>query len=141
MEVYMRTTRLIPLLAVAALGGCGLFGGGGNAPLIADARSPIVDVPVPAGFTMSDDSTSKLIPGSGLRLVNHRYTGHDDLLPVVNFYKDHMPQKEWVWLDQNQPMGKEIVVHFTKKGEECYVTVTKRMLDTVIGIRIDPLTR
>ena len=137
----MRHTRLIPLLAAIALGGCGLFGGSGNAPLIADARSPIVDVPVPAGFSMSDDSTSKLIPGSALRLVNHRYTGHDDLMPVVNFYRDQMPQKEWIWLDQNQPMGKEIVVHFSKKGEECYVTVTKRMLDTVIRVRIDPLTR
>ena len=137
----MRTTRFIPLLAMAALGGCGLFGGGGNKPLIADSRSPILDAPVPAGFTMSDDSTSKVIPGSGLRLVNHRYTGIDDLMPVVNFYKDQMPQKEWVFLDQNQPMGKEIVVHFTKKGEECYVTVTKRLFDTSIGIRIDPLTR
>jgi hypothetical protein len=52
-----------------------------------------------------------------------------------------MPQKDWIWADQNQPTGKEVVVHFTKKGEECFVTVTKRMFDTVIRIRIDPLTR
>lgn len=136
----MRFLRLAPVLMAVALGGCGLFNNS-TGPLIVDAKSPISDVPVPAGFTMGDESSSKVISGSSLRLVDHRYKGGDDLLPVVTFYKEQMPGKEWVFVDQNQPNGREITLHYTKRNEDCHVTVTKRLLDTVIRIKIDPLAK
>src|ERR1051325_4894181 len=114
----MRLLKISPLLAVLALGGCGLFGQKNDAPLIPDARSPISDVPIPAGFTMMDDSSSKVITGSSLRVVDHGYKGSDDLLPVVTFYKNVMPGKDWTFVDQTQVSGKEITLHYTKKTED-----------------------
>ena len=136
----MRCVRFAPLMLVVWLGGCGLFGGGSNAgtPLIADSRSPISDVPVPAGFTMDENSSSKLITGSALRLVDHRYKGGDDLMPVVSFYKAQMPEREWTFVDLSQISGKEISLHFSKRNEDCNVTVTRRTFDTQIRIKIDP---
>jgi hypothetical protein len=129
------------LCVVLALGGCGLFYDKSSGPLIADARSPIVDVPVPAGFTMSDESTSKVIPGGGLRMVNHRYVGYEDVLPIVEFYKQTLPTKGWVLADQSQQPGQEVSLHFTKRSEQCYVTISDRTFDTVILVKIDPLSK
>jgi hypothetical protein len=133
--------QVFSLCVVLALGGCGLFNAKSSGPLIADARSPIVDVPVPAGFAMSDESTSKVIPGGGLRVVNHRYVGYEDVLPVVEFYKQTMPTKGWVLADQNQQPGQEVILHYTKKSEECNVTVSERTFDTVILVKIDQLSK
>jgi hypothetical protein len=137
----MRPMQVFSICVVLVLGGCGLFSSKSGGPLIADARSPIVDVPVPAGFSMSDESSSKVIPASGLRMVNHRYTGHDDLLPIVDFYKQLLPTKGWVLADQSQQPGQEVSLHYTKKSEECSVTISERTFDTVIRVKIDPLPR
>lgn len=137
----MRPMQVISLCVVLAMGGCGLFSSKSSGPLIADARSPIVDVPVPAGFTMSDESSSRVVPASGLRVVNHRYTGQEDLLPIVEFYKRTLPTKGWVLADQSQQPGQEVSLHYTKKSEECNVTVSERTFDTVIRIKIDPLPK
>jgi hypothetical protein len=138
----MRLAQIFPLCVALTLGGCGLFGGGGGSgPLVADVMSPIVDVPVPAGFSMSASSSSKEVAAGGLRVVDHYYTGQDEFLAVANFYKERLPQKGWTWVEQIQPTGKEVIEHFTKKGEDCTVTVTKRLFDTMIRIQIKPLGR
>src|SRR5437016_14474832 len=142
----MRLSKIYPVLMVlalsgaAGLGGCGLFNSN-TGPLIADTRSPISDVPVPAGFTMTDDSSSKVITGSSLRVVDHGYKGSDDLLPVVTFYKEQMPKKDWTFVDQTQVSGKELTLHFTKRSEDCHITVRERMLGTLIRVKIDPLAK
>jgi hypothetical protein len=142
----MRLTRVaLPVLLMAALGlpACSLFQQRDkNAPLIAAPNSPIADVPVPAGFVMTADSTSKVVPGNALRFVDHRYKGDDDVLPVVRFYRDHMQEKGWTWVDQNQSRGSEMTLHYNKKGEDCTVTITPGSLGrTYIRVKIDPAGR
>lgn len=134
----MRLSNMTPLMLVLLLGACGLFNSN-TGPLIPDAKSPISDVPVPAGFAMKGDSTSQVISASSLRVVNHRYTGSDDWLEVVTFYKAQMPTREWTFVDQTQAAGKEIVLHFSKRNEDCRITVTKETFDTQIRIKIDPI--
>src|SRR6185436_16684900 len=97
---------------------CELFNKNTNAPLVADTHSPVTDAPVPAGFTMRKESTSKVVPGNSLRFVDHSYSGEDAVLPVVNFYKEQMPEKGWTLLDQTQPSGREVVLHFSKAKED-----------------------
>ena len=131
---------ILALSGAGGLGGCGLFNSN-TGPLIVDTRSPISDVPVPAGFAMTDDSSSKVITSSSLRVVDHGYKGSDDLLPVVTFYKEQIPKKDWNFIDQTQVSGKEITLHFTKRSEDCHITVRERVLDTMIRVKIDPLSR
>ncbi len=105
--------------------------------LIPSITSPIADVPVPAGFSMTSNSTSQVIPSSGLRFVDHQYKGDDDVLPVVRFYRDQLPSRGWTLVDQSQ-LHKEITLHFTKNNENCAITVWPGLLDTHIRIKIDP---
>jgi hypothetical protein len=139
MEVIMRPMQACAMVLVMAMGGCGLFNSSGGGPVIADARSPITDVPVPAGFSMSEESTSRQMSASNLRIVNHRYTGHEDFMEVVDFYKRVLPTKGWVRVDQSQQPGNEVSMQYVKKGEACNVTVWERTFDTVIRVKIDPI--
>src|SRR5450755_3100566 len=106
----MRLGRMAAVVLVVAgwsvFQGCSWFNKSPAGPLIGDVRSPIADVPVPAGFSMTGDSTSKVDFASGLRIVDHFYKGSDDYLPVVQFYRDQMPQKGWGLVEQNQAAGK-----------------------------------
>jgi len=131
--------------AAAAMPACSLFNGGSahdsNTPLITAPNSPIADVPVPAGFSLiKNASTSKVIPSSNVRFVDHQYSGSDDYLPVVRFYRDQLPALGWTLVDQTQSRT-EIQLHFTKSNEDCYITVKSGTLHTHIRIRIDPIGR
>jgi hypothetical protein len=136
----MRMSKWAPVFLVLALGACGLSSNS-NGPLVPDAKSPISDVPVPAGFSMKEDSTSQIIQANSLRVVNHRYTGSDDWLEVVAFYRTQLPTKEWTFVDQTQPPAKELTLHYSKRSEDLRVTVTKRTFDTQIRIKIDPIAK
>ena len=141
--------RLVPVassflcLALAALSGCnGLTTRDKNRDLIPSANSPIADVPIPARYTMTSDSTSKVVPGNQIRFVDHHYKGDDDILPLVKFYRDHMPEFKWNLVDQNQAAGTEVTLHYTKNSEECYVSLTPGKFGySYIRIRIDPVGR
>jgi len=146
----MRFARVVSCVvclafAGATLTGCNLFGPpkDKNAPLIPAANAPIADVPLPAGFTMvTSDSTSKVIPGNKIRFVDHHYKGEDDVLPVVKFYREQMPERGWNLVDQNQAKGNEVSLHYTKNSEDCYVTINPSGFGfTYIRIRIDPMGR
>ncbi len=126
----------LPLILALAIAGCANKNPG---PLIPDAKSPVSDLPVPAGFSMADNSTSKVVPGSSLRIVDHRYQGGDELLPVITFYKAELPKHDWTLVDQTQTSAKEITLRFTKKSEEAFVTVTQKTFNTEIHIRINPV--
>ena len=133
------------LVAGGVWGGLTACSGGsrsaGTQPaLIPSATSPIADVPVPAGFVMTTDSTSQVIPGSGLRFVDHRYKGDDDVLPVVRFFREQMPRQGWTLIDQNQ-IHAEITLHFSKNNEDALITVYPGTFDTHIRVRIDPSGR
>jgi hypothetical protein len=112
-------------------------------PLIPDAMSQVTDVPVPAGFVLSGNSSSKYVPASQLRFVDYRYTGHDVLPAVISFYKEQLPAKNWKLVEQTQPTADEVVLHYNKGKEDAVLTVTNRpwQLDTMIHIRIDPQAR
>jgi len=134
----MRLSQITPILLITTLAGCSWFGNKSTAPLIADARSPVSDVPVPAGFSMKENSSSQVVPGDLRRTVDHHYKGNDDILPVVSFYKDELPKHGWTWVDQTQLTGKEIVLHFNKKNEDCLVNVRKATFNTEIRLRLGP---
>jgi hypothetical protein len=89
---------------------------------------------------MTGDSTSK-VEASGLRFVDHKYVGSDDVLPVVSFYKDQMPAKGWTFMDQNQLVHSEITLHYTKNSEDCLITVTPGGMHTHVRVQIDPAGR
>jgi hypothetical protein len=138
----MRPLFILALSLTLLLPGCGLFATHSSGPLIVDARSPITDVPVPAGFTLADDSRSTVL--NGQRLVDHRYTGTDQLLPVTSFYRDEMPKRGWKATGTELVSGKESILRFAKestsKPENCTITVTTRdwTFDTAIKIKIEP---
>ena len=128
--------KMLPAILALGLAACANHNSG---PLIADANSPIADAPVPAGFTRSANSTSKVVPASQLRVVDHRYEGSDELMPVVAFYRAEMPKHDWTVLDQSEASAKEVTLHFSKRNEECFVTVTRKTFDTEIRIRLEPI--
>lgn len=131
---------LSAVVVLAGMGACTHSAATEGMALIPAVSSPVADVPIPAGFTMTGESTSK-VESSGLRFVDHKYVGRDDLLPVVRFYKDQMPGKGWVFVDQNQLVHNEISLHFTKGGEDCVVTVTPGSFHAHIRVQIDPAGR
>ena len=147
----MQLSRLAIALTLAvsatAMPGCSIFGGGSShdsgAMLITAPNPPIADVPVPAGFSLvKDKSTSKWSTPSNMRIVDHDYSGNEDYLPVIRFYRDQLPPLGWQLVDQTQS-GPETTLQFTKGNEVCSVTVRSRALthNAHIRIRIDPVNR
>ena len=129
------------LVTIAALPACsGSHRSDEPVNLLPATNAPIADVPIPTGFSMTGDSTSK-VEASGLRFVDHKYDGSDDILPIVRFYKDQMPAKGWTFIDQNQLVHSEISLHYTKNSEDCTVTVTPGTMHTHIRVQIDPSGR
>jgi hypothetical protein len=142
-----KAARLVAMALIAStflIAGCGLFGGDrntANETLIAAPVSPISDVPIPAGFSLiKKESTSKEVQSTRVRFVDHRYSGGDDYLPVVQFYRDQMPQRGWTLVDQSQ-LRHETTLRFSKDNEDCVITVFARTLTTHIRVRIDPAGR
>ncbi len=135
-----RIVALSLMVSLAGITACTHPSSTADVALIPALASPIADVPIPAGFTMTGDSTSK-VESSGLRFVDHKYVGRDDLLPVVRFYKDQMPGKGWTFVDQNQLVHNEISLHFTKNSEDCIVTVTPGSFHAHVRVQIDPAGR
>jgi hypothetical protein len=133
---------LFTLAAAAVMPACsGSSHAAGTQPaLIPSLASPIADVPVPAGFSMTGASTSQVVPATGLRFVDHQYKGGDDVLPVVRFYREQLPAKGWTLIDQNQ-LHHEITLRFTKNNEDAIITVWPGTFDTHIRVRIDPAGR
>ncbi|HUO10386.1 MAG TPA: hypothetical protein VM008_18920 [Phycisphaerae bacterium] len=130
---------MLTLLAMTAIPACS-DSHHDSVNLVPATTSPIADVPVPVGFSMNDASTSK-VEASGLRFVDHKYDGSDDVLPVIRFYKDQMPAKGWTFVSQNQLVHNEISLHYTKGSEDCTVTVTPGSFHTHIRVQIDPAGR
>ena len=133
-------TILFSLIFVAVIPACSNTSK--DAPLLAATNFPIADIPIPVGFTMTKKSTSKIIPVSSTRFVDHQYTGPNDFLAVVKFYRNQMPTQSWTLIEQTQGNA-SIVLHFTKGSEDCIICVTDGDLltPTRIRVRIDPMAR
>jgi len=144
--VSMRTLKLfcgISLLALPlALAGCSGQHDPDNAPaLIAEPNSPIADAPVPVGYSMMNgQSSSHVIPATGLRFVDHSYSGGNSVLQVVRFYRDVLPQHGWTFVTQDQA-HKEVSLRFSKNNEDARVEVWPGTLATHVRIKIEPAVR
>lgn len=143
----MLTNRKIALalLTAALLTGCGERETNEDTmrPLLADVNSPIADVPIPAGFTMSKDekeSFSDVYGNSSLRFVKHHYTGSDNYLMVAKFYREQMPQKKWTLVQQSQE-GESLTLTFLKNNEDCIINIRPTSFKTHVRVRILPSAR
>lgn len=102
--------------------------------LVAKARPPVPDVPVPLGFDLDEDE-SRSLASAGIRWVDHRYTGNPDKWAVGRFYKRQMPLNGWV-LDSDQMSQGLITLSFSKGVERCDVRISDGGLFTGTVIRI-----
>jgi hypothetical protein len=87
--------------------------------LIAQARPPIPDLPVPIGFHL-DENRSRNLSAAGFRWVDHVYKGGADKFSVARFYRRQMPINRWV-LMTDQFMQGDIILEFDKGTQRCRV--------------------
>jgi hypothetical protein len=91
--------------------------------LAAQARPPILDLPVPVGFSM-DERRSRDFAAAGARYVDHVYKGRSDKFAVGRFYKRNMPRSRWVLVTDMFVQG-DIMLDFEKQTERCRIIVAK----------------
>jgi len=96
------------------------------AELLAQARPPIPDVPIPVGFKL-DEGKSRNFEAAGARYVDHLYKGREDKFAVARFYKRQMPPRRWTWVTDMFVQG-DIMLDFEKDTERCRVVVRKGSL-------------
>lgn len=139
MRRLMVPALLLALTLPCALPGC-VTGTASDAPLIVSASSPVADVPIPAGFYMTSESRSSLTPGTNLRFVDHFYKGTDGFMPVVNFYRQQLPEKGWT-INTQQQSGDNVVLTCTKASETLVLTIWEGTRHTHVHANIVPSAR
>ncbi len=142
------TTTLPAALFLAGLAltlpACSWFSGSSGAAqpaLIAAPDPPVADVPIPAGFWMSSQSSAVILPNSRLRFVNHTYKGSDPYLAVVRFYRDQMPGYGWTLGPQSQNTDGSFTMSFVKGDEDALITVSEGTFHTYVHLHIAPTGR
>jgi len=90
--------------------------------LLAQARPPIPDLPVPLGFDLNEGK-SRSFAAAGARYVDHVYSGGSDKFSVARFYKRQMPNNRWTLVTEMFIQG-ETMLDFEKDTERCRVIVT-----------------
>ncbi|MGB2824584.1 MAG: hypothetical protein WBF17_26655 [Phycisphaerae bacterium] len=102
------------------------FGGSGTVgpipELVAMARPPISDLPIPIGFDLKEGK-SRNFSAAGARYVDHVYKGSADKFAVGRFYKRQMPINRWTLVTDMFVQG-DIMLDFEKETERCRITVT-----------------
>ncbi len=91
--------------------------------LVAQTRPPILDLPVPIGFSL-DERRSRNFAGAVARYVDHLYKGRADKFAVGRFYKRNMPISRWVLVTEIGIQG-DITLDFEKRTERCRIIVSK----------------
>jgi len=89
--------------------------------LVAQARPPIPDVPVPIGFEL-DQGKSRNFAAAGQRYVDHVYKGGSDKYAVARFFKRQMPVSRWTLVTDMFAQG-NITLDFEKQAERCRITL------------------
>lgn len=90
--------------------------------LVAQARPPIPDLPIPTGFTLAEGK-SRNFAAAGARYVDHVYSGRADKFAVGRFYRRQMPVNGWVMVTDMFVQG-DIVLDFEKETERCRIDLT-----------------
>ncbi|MFP3938194.1 MAG: hypothetical protein ACLFVW_07605 [Phycisphaerae bacterium] len=94
--------------------------------LVGQARPPVADLPVPAGFSL-DEQKSRGFTTGGARWVDHVYKGSADKFAVARFYKRNMPINNWDLMTDMFVQG-DIILTFEKQREAARVVVGKGSL-------------
>ena len=135
-------------LVLAGLAGCGgddqtLVSSGPSgeplqglqfAELIAQARPPIADLPVPVGFDL-DEGRSRSFEAAGARYIDHVYRGRGSKFDVKRFYERHMPTNRWSLVTDMFIRG-DIKIDFEKQTEKCRVEVFEGGFWSATEIRV-----
>lgn len=107
--------------------------------LIAKARPPIPDVPVPIGFSL-DEGQSHNYAAAGVRIIDHVYKGGEDKFDVGRFYRKQMPVGGWTLVTDTFARG-NLILDFEKDMESCSVTVGNGSLFHRTFIQVELRTR
>ena len=102
--------------------------------LVAMARPPLPDLPVPIGFKL-DEGRSRNFRGGTARYVDHLYKGGADKFAVARFYMRHMPIQRWVLVTDMFVQG-EVMMDFKKESESCRIIVSDGSLFNPTHIKI-----
>ena len=90
--------------------------------LVAMARPPIPDIPVPIGFDL-DQGRSRNLAAAGIRWVDHLYKGRADKFAVARFYRKEMPQSRWTLVTEMFTRG-NLTLDFERQSDRCHVTLS-----------------
>ena len=129
---------------LSAVGGCAGMRAVPREGSLVPSRHPFeVDVPLPAGLELVDQSSEDWSGGS-IRYLRHRYRGRADKHAVRRFYREQMPLVRWTAVGDGCVSGR-ITMRFEKGRESCTLTIE----DEVVGLSrrvavemiIAPLTR
>lgn len=130
----MRSTWVLALsmasLALLAAGcpstsstSTGATASGDPTELAAQARPPILDVPVPVGFRYVDKESYNFA-APGVRMLVHTYRGSGEKYAVRRFFHKQVPLAGWAYTTEGNSQG-VITMDFQKEGEICRVTISE----------------
>lgn len=116
-----RPRNVVPFVALLVMGCAGPRTGGDSQTLRASATPYEVDIPLPTGFRLVDQSSEDW-SGGRLRYLRHRYVGRADKYAVRRFYRDQMPLARWTPRG-NGNVGGRVVMWFEREAESCTITI------------------
>ncbi|MCK4625291.1 MAG: hypothetical protein KAV00_08280 [Phycisphaerae bacterium] len=102
--------------------------------LIAKARPPIHDMPIPIGFKL-DENRSRNFTAAGARYVDHLYKGSADKWVVARFYKRQMPTNRWTFVTDIFAQG-DLRLDFERETERCQIIIGKGSLFNPTYIKV-----
>ena len=99
--------------------------------LAPQANSPVVDLPIPVGFTISDKDSEAQVTRAD-RYVSHYYRGKAEPDQVVRFYREQLPMSYKWKLDFYRNAKGVWRLHYTKLGgaERCSITISENWWGT-----------
>ena len=103
--------------------------------LVAMARPPIPDLPVPIGFDLDQDR-SRNLAAAGVRWVDHLYKGKADKFSVARFYRKEMPLSRWTLVTEMFAKG-DLKLAFERQSDRCHITVGDGSLFHPTYIRVE----
>ena len=106
----MKTVMVAVILTGLVLAGCA-----SDEVLVATARSPISDVPIPQKLKYADKESYSREEG-GRREYSHVYRGNASKRSVALFFKDHLPRHGWKFVSDSELRGLRML-EFTKGKE------------------------
>ena len=102
-----------------------------------------VDIPVPEGFRLAEQSSEDWSSGS-LRYLRHRYVGRADKYELRRFYRQQMPLVKWTTLSDGQISGR-YTMRFVRGTESCTIAIdggaSTLSSKVVIDVMIAPAAR